>query len=125
MCHVYDNPKHLLGHVDSLMKEVEKSADDDEIRRIIESIDYHVYEGDLDDPEYETKWNAIFEALTSFVKLLRDRREVEYIESEKKKDSEKRKDSRCDRSWGQIYGKNTRTQLNIFLIFNEHWLLFT
>ena len=38
MCHVYDNPKHLLGHVDSLMKEVEKSADDDEIRRIIESM---------------------------------------------------------------------------------------
>ena len=82
MCHVYGNPKGLLSHVDDLLNAVEETADDDEIRRIIESLDYHVYEGDLNDPEYESKWNNIFEAIVSFVKLVRDRKDARYHKEE-------------------------------------------
>ena len=76
MCYVYDNPKGLMNHVDDLLTVVEESADEDEMRRIIESLDYHVYDGDLNGPEYENKRNQIFKAIVSFVKLLRDREDA-------------------------------------------------
>ena len=91
MCYVLSNPKGLLTHVEELMHVVEESADDNEIQRILNSLEYHIYEDELNDVEYETKWNAVFEALTSFVKFVSKRQEEEYLKSKKRNDSKKEK----------------------------------
>ena len=71
MCDVESNPKWTLHHIDELLDNVEKNANEDDMTRTLK----HDYRLTLEEeqPDYMEKRNRVFEALVGFIKLLKER----------------------------------------------------
>ena len=65
MCDVESNPKWTLHHIDELLDNLEKNADEDDLTRMLK----HDYRLTLEEeqPDYVEKRNRVFVALVDFI----------------------------------------------------------
>ena len=101
--------RHLLIHIATLLHSVEEDADEDDMRRIIEDVDYHSIEEDdeCNDPEYIHKWNAIFTSIGDFTKMVSDRLEIAYQEERKREKELEKQKKELEKQNNELENNNT------------------